>query len=135
MCLCQSHVQAQLSAFQLVWYKSNLCLCMVTCWARFPLGVILYPAGHAPHAYHSGSKHCLALLSSGKGTLTYLQWNDMTCNNCGGKADARCIQVTTGTDAQHSCGSKCWQTCTQHNWLPCLQRHIKAAAGWCWYCN
>ena len=50
----------------------------------------------------------LALLPAGKGALTYLQWNDMTCNNCGGKADARCIQVTTGTDAQHSCGSKYW---------------------------
>ena len=46
---------------------------------------------------------------AGKGSLTYLNWNDMTCNDCGGKSDARCIQVTTGTDAQHTCGSKQWK--------------------------
>ena len=48
-----------------------------------------------------------APLAAGRGVLTYLQWNDMTCNTCGGRSSARCIQATTGADAQRSCGSEC----------------------------
>ena len=45
-------------------------------------------------------------LAAGRGVLTYLQWNDMTCNTCGGKSSARCLQAATGTDTQSSCGSE-----------------------------
>lgn len=45
---------------------------------------------------------------AGKGSLSYLQWNDQTCNKCGGNVNKLCVQATTGTDKQHSCASEAW---------------------------
>ena len=53
-------------------------------------------------AAHAQSMTCCA----GKGSLSYLQWNDQTCNKCGGNVNKLCVQATTGTDAQHSCASE-----------------------------
>ena len=45
---------------------------------------------------------------AGTGSLSYLQWNDQTCNKCGGNVNKLCVQATTGTDKQHSCASEAW---------------------------
>lgn len=37
-----------------------------------------------------------------KGQLTYLQWDDVTCNPCGGLASQQCI-ITKTAQPQHSC--------------------------------
>ncbi|DBB09491.1 hypothetical protein WJX82_009021 [Trebouxia sp. C0006] len=66
------------------------------------------------------------IMKFSKGALTYLQWNDMTCNKCGGKANARCIQVTTGTDAQHSCGTVA-STCGVNGTDCSLQTYVGAS--------
>ncbi|DBA91978.1 hypothetical protein WJX79_008729 [Trebouxia sp. C0005] len=66
------------------------------------------------------------IMKFSKGALTYLQWNDMTCNKCGGKSNARCIQVTTGTDAQHSCGTVA-STCGVNGTDCSLQTYVGAS--------
>lgn len=49
----------------------------------------------------------LLLVGAGKGQLTYLLWDDVTCNSCGGLASKRCI-ITTTSQPQHSCaGGHC----------------------------
>jgi hypothetical protein len=38
------------------------------------------------------------------GQLTYLQWDDITCNACGGLVSKQCI-ITSTAQPQHSCAS------------------------------
>ena len=44
------------------------------------------------------------VLCAAGGQLTYLQWDDVTCNNCGGPSSRQCI-ITTTSQPQHSCAS------------------------------
>ncbi|CAL8464782.1 g4317 [Coccomyxa elongata] len=52
-----------------------------------------------------GRVQSLALSAAfSEGQLTYLLWDDVTCNSCGGLASQRCITTTT-SQPQHSCAA------------------------------
>ncbi|KAK9820563.1 hypothetical protein WJX72_011663 [[Myrmecia] bisecta] len=67
-----------------------------------------------------GYVQTLAVIASfKKGNLQYLQWNDQTCNSCGGQSDVRCmIAMTTGGD-QHSCAVAASQCLMQGGTTDC----------------
>ncbi|KAK9917440.1 hypothetical protein WJX75_004387 [Coccomyxa subellipsoidea] len=66
----------------------------------------VYIRSEDAHLSHGiGRVQSLALSAAfDKGQLTYLLWDDVTCNSCGGLTSKQCI-ITASTQPQHSCAT------------------------------